>query len=195
MSGVVIVQSRVSDRQGRCLAAAARGRLFAAREYGAVRYLTLRPGPDAPAVFRPDDIHECVSRGWMAWADEGAAAVITEPGRAALDEYRLDAQRRSELPYTITRNALRGELHAPHEPIRILRDARTGREIEPGDSITDPFGEPITYLGPTMSRTGDNGAWRPGRIARVLYPGEIPWVFLPAEIGATYDDMPSADGA
>ncbi|MFE7135236.1 hypothetical protein ACFVIM_30700 [Streptomyces sp. NPDC057638] len=184
----------VSDQQGRCLDAAARGPLFASLEYGAVRYFTTRPEPDASAVFRTDDVHECLVRDWVRWADDRRSVSVTEAGRSALAAYRRHVQHLGELPYTVTRNPLRGDLHRPDEPARILRDSRTGREIRPGDRITDPSGRPVTYLGPTMSRAGADGAWRPGRVARVLYDADTSWLFLPAHIGAAYDDMPTAGG-
>ena len=83
---------RVGDRAGRCLAVAAEGPLTAVSEYGALRHLTSTGGTHRGAVLRPDDVHECVERGWIEWSADHSTAAITEAGRAVLAEYRLDLQ-------------------------------------------------------------------------------------------------------
>ncbi|MET8605811.1 hypothetical protein ABZV92_19930 [Streptomyces rubiginosohelvolus] len=84
-----------------------------------------------------------------------------------------------------------GERHDPREAIRVLRTAESGEEIRVGDVIADPFGTSVTYLGPTMSRISGDSIWLPGFIARVLYRVDVPWVFLPTDLGAAYEDAPS----
>ncbi|MFG3429686.1 hypothetical protein [Streptomyces californicus] len=115
---------------------------------------------------------------------------ITPAGDAALAAYDLRAEQQRQEPSTITRNPMLGERHDPREAIRVLRTVESGEEIRVGDVIADPFGTPVTYLGPTMRRISGESIWLPGFIARVLYPGDIPWVFLPIHLGAAYEDAP-----
>ncbi|TLQ39193.1 hypothetical protein [Streptomyces marianii] len=183
-----ILQSPMGDRDGRVLAHAADRTLFAVTEYGAVRYYTDRLGPGAPALHTADVVYRCAERGWIAQDEDGQGLTITEAGRSALALYQRYVKQRDELPHSITRNPMRGEPHDPREPVRILHDARTGQEIRPGDRIADPAGEMITYLGTSMTRAGDDGPWQPGGLLRVLYDGGVPWVFLPSQVGAAFDD-------
>lgn len=113
---------------------------------------------------------------------------ITGSGRAVLAEYEIRVEQDRRKPYTVTRNLMRGEPHNPSEVFRALREVRSGKEIRVGDTVNDPFGVPVIYLGPSMSRSSGESTWRPGLIVRVLYVGDIPWVFLPAELGAAYED-------
>ncbi|MFJ1662224.1 hypothetical protein [Streptomyces anthocyanicus] len=115
---------------------------------------------------------------------------ITPAGDAVLAAYDLRAEQQRHEPSTITRNSMLGERHDPREAIRVLRIVATGEEIRVGDGIADPFGTLVTYLGPTMSRISGDSIWLPGFIARVLYPGDVPWVFLPTDLGAAYEDAP-----
>ncbi|MGA5820022.1 hypothetical protein ACPC54_19420 [Kitasatospora sp. NPDC094028] len=179
---------RGGGRAGRGRAAAADGPLTAVTEYGALRYLTSTSGTYRGAILRPDGAHECAERGWIEWAADYSAAVITEAGRTALAEHRRDLQELEALPCHTVRNPLTGEVHDAGEALRVLRDLRTGAEIPPGTTVTDGTGESIVYLGPTMEQHAQGAAWLPGRTARVRYAGGTSWVYRPADLGAAYDD-------
>ncbi|MFF4924349.1 hypothetical protein ACFY4B_27505 [Kitasatospora sp. NPDC001261] len=167
---------------------AAEGPLTAVGEYGALRYLTSTGGAHHGAVLRPDAAHECAERGWIEWSADRSTAAITDSGRAALAEYRRELQELEALPCRITRNPLTGAVHDPREALRVLRDRGTGAEIPPGATVTDPAGETVTYLGPTMEQQAADAPWLPGRTARVLYAGGTPWVYRPVDLGAAYDE-------
>ncbi|MFF8387876.1 hypothetical protein ACF053_30125 [Streptomyces kanasensis] len=70
----------------------------------------------------------------------------------------------------------------------------TGEEIKPGTTIPDPYGHgEITYIGPTVHHDEEDPTPRPGRVAVVRYA--VPatdWVYLPAELGARYEDADTA---
>ena len=73
------------------------------------------------------------------------------------------------------------------EPVRRLRRAATGEEVKPGDTVTDPSGYRVAYLGPTM-RSDDGGAtWTPAFTARVTYPDHGALLYPPAALGAVYE--------
>ncbi|MFE2640213.1 hypothetical protein ACFXKF_36615 [Streptomyces scopuliridis] len=157
------------------------------REFGAVLYFVDRSG-EFPSYLRPDPVHRALGQGWARWAKGGACVEITGSGCAALAEYEIRVEQDRRKPYAVTRNLMRGEPHNPSEAFRVLREVRSGEEIQVGDTVNDPFGVPVIYLGPSMSRSSGESAWRPGLIVRVLYAGDTPWVFLPAELGAAYED-------
>lgn len=187
----------ISHQAAHILKAAGDGNLTAVMQYGAVRYFVDNSGetssyPDSGSVSR------CFDSGWLAWADDTGRPQLADDeqrlrltgnGAKALARYETHpVEDRPQEPCTYSSH-LRGEPHDPREAIRVLRRSDNGEEIRPGQTISEPFGEgSITYLGPTMVRREDETVWRPGRLARVLYPGDIPWVFLPAHLGAVYDD-------
>lgn len=178
----------LADRDARYLQAAWRGALSAVTEYGAVRYLVDRSGeiPSYLGVPQP----ELFTAELLRYRSDGVSLELTSAGSTALDAYLERKAALDALPYTLTRNPLRDELHRADEPIRILRQIATGREIAPGDTLTDPSG--VTYLGPTMSSDDRGATWRPTFTARVRYPDHGGWLYPPAALGAAYDAEPVA---
>ncbi|MFH0246386.1 hypothetical protein ACGRHY_29095 [Streptomyces sp. HK10] len=158
------------------------------REYGAVRYLVDRSGPLASYLAPPPA--ELFAANWLA-CDDGVRLELTAAGRQALEDYERRNAAAKALEVTLTRNPLRGELHNPAEPIRILRHRATGEEIRPGGTVTDPSGQPITYVGPTMSSIDGGATWMPGLSARVRYAEYGGYLFPPSAIGAVYDPEPA----
>lgn len=76
--------------------------------------------------------------------------------------------------------------------IRLI-DLATGQEIKPGQTIPEPSGHGhITYIGPTVhTREGDTTP-RPARVAVVRYTTPATdWAFLPAQLNARYEDVPT----
>lgn len=175
----------VTDREARYLKAAGRGALSAVTEYGAVRHLADRSGTLTSYLAPPPT--ELFTAGWLVYAADGAHLEVTAAGREALDAYVRRAAALEALPTALTRNPMRGELHAPAEPIRILRRKSTGDEIRPGDLVTDPSGRPATYAGPSMSSTDGGRTWTPGFNARVHYAEHGGWLYTPSALGGVYD--------
>ncbi|MFJ4703004.1 hypothetical protein ACIP5N_33120 [Streptomyces sp. NPDC088768] len=138
---------------------------------------------------------ELFTAGLLRYRDDGVSLELTSAGSTALDAYLERKAALDALPYTLTRNPLREELHRADEPIRILRQIATGREIAPGATLTDPSGHPVTYLGPTMSSDDRGVTWRPTFTARVSYPDHGGWLYPPAALGALYDAEPVAPEA
>jgi hypothetical protein len=175
----------VSTRDANYLEAARRGALSVVTEYGAVRHLVDRSGT-LPSYLSPPP-PELFTAGLLAYRDDGVRLDITADGRQALKAYALRLSAEAALPTSLTRNPLRGELHDPTEPGRVLRCSATGEEIRPGDTVTDPAGHPATYVGPVM-RSSDGGAtWTPGSTARVRYDAYGGYLYPPSAIGAAYD--------
>ncbi|MER8118963.1 hypothetical protein [Streptomyces sp. NPDC094031] len=177
------------DRDARYLQAARRGALSTVTEYGAVRYLVDRSGEIPSYLGAPPP--ELFTAGLIRYCGDGASLELTCAGSAALDAYLEHKAALDALPYTLTRNPLREELHRADEPIRILREIATGREIAPGATLTDPSGHPVTYLGPTMSSDDPGITWSPTFTARVSYPDYGGWPYPPA---AVYDAEPVTPG-
>ncbi|MFF8992559.1 hypothetical protein ACF09H_21990 [Streptomyces sp. NPDC014983] len=180
------------DRDARYLQAARRGALSAVTEYGAVRYLVDRSGKFRSYLGAPPPA--LFTAGLLRYRGDGVSLELTSAGSAALDAYLTRKTALDALPYTLTRNPLREELHRADEPIRILRQIATGREIAPGATLTDPSGHPVTYLGPTMSSDDRGATWRPTFTARVSYPDHGGWLYPPAALGAAYDAEQVAPG-
>ncbi|GGX46486.1 hypothetical protein [Streptomyces noursei] len=158
-------------------------------EYGAVRYLVDRSS-DLHSYLAPPD-PKLFTNGWLTYED-GVHLRLTDAGHRALAEYGRRAAATRELPVTYTRNPMRGEMHNPCEPIRILRSLRTGEEIRLGQTVTDPSGQPTTYVGPTMSSNDGGRTWSPGFNARVNYTQFGGCLYPPSAIGAVYDAEPTA---
>jgi hypothetical protein len=135
------------------------------------------------------------AEGLVTYAADGVGVVLIAAGRAALEDYE---RRRAQLdaePTSLTRNPLRGELHDPAEPDRHLFDVTTGAQIRPGDTILDPHGDPVTYLGATMDSHDGGESWLPGSTVRVRYDRTfhgMPWLFAQDHLGVVYADDPAA---
>ncbi|MFF8786883.1 hypothetical protein [Streptomyces sp. NPDC015125] len=176
----------IQDRDACYLIAAVRGRLTVLTEFGAVRGFKDDSGRHT-SYLAP------LSRGLFKeglLTRHGDAVDITSVGRAALEDYQRRWAAAAAQPYNVGRDPVRGELHDPQEPLRVLRHAATGAQINPGDTITDPFGDPITYLGPTMWSFDRGRTWQPAFNARVRYEHHGPWLFPPTEINTAYDQEP-----
>lgn len=176
----------VTDRDARYLEAARRGALSVVTEYGAVLYLVDRSGT-LPSYLAPPP-PELFTAGQLAYGDDGVHLEITASGLLALKAHADRLLTDAALETTLTRNPLRGELHNPTEPGRILRSSATGAEIRPGDTVTDPAGHPATYVGPLMYSSDGGVTWMPGSTARVRYDAHGGYLYPPSAIGAAYDE-------
>ncbi|MGW2657040.1 hypothetical protein ACWC1D_25710 [Streptomyces sp. NPDC001478] len=172
-----------SDRDARYLTAADHGALTLVTEYDAPRYLEDRSGPHTSYLAPPPP--ELFTAGWLTRC--GDRIDITPEGRKALTGYQQRRAADQARPHTLIRNPLRAELHRPHEPIRRLHCMATGEEIEPGDTITDPDGHRVTYLGPTMHSDDGGTTWTPAFNARVSYADHGAWLYPPSALGAVYE--------
>lgn len=186
----IIHRTPLVDRDARYLRAARGGALSAVTEYGAVRYLVDRSGEFPSYLGAPPP--ELFTGGLLRYRGDGTSLELTSAGSDELDAYLEHKAALDALPFTLTRNPLREELHRPQEPIWILRESGTGREIAPGATLRDPSGHPVTYLGPTMSSDDRGVTWRPTSTARVRYPDHGAWLYPPAALGAVYDAEPVA---
>ncbi|MDW4912612.1 hypothetical protein [Streptomyces californicus] len=176
-------QTTASDRDARYLRAARKGRLSVVTEYGAVRYLVDR-SDRIPSYLAPAPA-ELTAAGWIA--RDGARLELTAAGSAALDAWERRRAATRAQPFGLTRSPARGELHDPGEPTRILRDRASGREIRPGEIVTDPSGHPALYAGPSMTSADGGATWRPGFNARVRYAEFGGYFYPPSALGAVYD--------
>ncbi|TLQ39403.1 hypothetical protein [Streptomyces marianii] len=158
-----------------------------------MRYLVDRSGDIPSYLGAPPP--ELFTAELLRYRSDGVSLELTSAGSDALDSYLEHKSALDALSYTLTRNPLREELHRADEPIRILRENATGREIVPGATLTGPSGHPVTYLGPTMSSDDRGATWRPTFTARVSYPDHGTWLYPPAVLGAAYDTEPVAPDA
>ncbi|MFI7089515.1 hypothetical protein ACIBUR_38755 [Streptomyces anulatus] len=152
-------------------------------EYGAVRYLVDRSGR-TPSYLAPAPA-ELTTSGWIV--RDGARLELTAAGSAALDAWERRRAVTQARPTGLTRSPVRGELHDPGEPTRILRDRASGREIRPGEIVADPCGHPALYAGPSMSSSDGGATWTPGFNARVRYAEFGGYFYPPSALGAVYD--------
>ncbi|MEO3976960.1 hypothetical protein [Streptomyces sp. CAU 1734] len=150
-----------------------------------MRYLVDRSGKFPSYLGAPPPV--LFTAGLLRYRGDGVSLELTSAGSDALDAFLEHKAALEALPYTLTRNPLREELHRADEPIRILREIVTGREIAPGATLADPSGCPVTYLGPTMSSDDRGTTWRPTFTARVSYPDHGGWLYPPATLGAIYN--------
>ena len=178
---------RLSDRAARYLQAAESGSLRTVTQYGAVLYREDRSG-ETPSYLSPLE-PALVTEGLLRPHEDGRLT-LAPAGAQALRAYALHRAELDALPFTLTRNPCRDEQHRDGEPILVLRDAATGREIGPGAVLTDRAGHTVTYLGPTMSSTDGGTTWAPARTARIRYAGYGPMPQFPSELGAVYDAEP-----
>jgi len=178
------------DREARYLDAASRGSLIARLQFGAVLGLVDR-STDSPAYLPPPPARP-LDAGWLAWDTNGERLILTPVGGEALREYARHLAFLETLPRQLIRNPLHEEPHNPREPIRRLRSIMTGEEIDPGDTVRDPSGHPVTYLGPIMHSHDGGATWTPGHNARVLYADHGAWLWPPSEVGAVFDPDPGS---
>ncbi|MFI1189679.1 hypothetical protein [Streptomyces californicus] len=130
-----------------------------------MRYLVDRSGR-IPSYLAPAP-PELTAAGWIA--RDGVRLELTAAGSAALDAWEHRRATSPAQPFGLTRSPARGELHDPGEPSHILRDRASGREIRPGEIVTDPSGHPALYAGPSMTSADGGATWMPGFNARVRY--------------------------